>query len=75
MGRKRKVSLARSLCEKANLYIWDEPLNYLDVITRKQIQDLILKNRPTMLIIDHDEDFIEVVKTAPLLAIQPAGTK
>lgn len=75
MGQKRKISLARSLCEKANLYIWDEPLNYLDVITRKQIQDLILKNQPTMLIIDHDKDFIEAVKTAPLLAIQPADTK
>lgn len=70
MGQKRKVSLARSLCESANLYIWDEPLNYLDVITRKQIQDMILKFQPTMLIIDHDEAFIETVKTAPLLKIQ-----
>lgn len=70
MGQKRKVSLARSLCERANLYIWDEPLNYLDVITRGQIQDMILKFQPTMLIIDHDEDFIEAVKTAPLLKIK-----
>lgn len=70
MGQKRKVSLARSLCERANLYIWDEPLNYLDVITRGQIQDMILKFQPTMLIIDHDENFIEAVKTAPLLKIK-----
>lgn len=70
MGQKRKISLARSLSEAANLYIWDEPLNYLDVITRQQIQDLILKHQPTMLIIDHDEAFIEAVKTGPLLKIQ-----
>ena len=75
MGQKRKVSLARSLCERANLYIWDEPLNYLDVITRGQIQDMILKFQPTMLIIDHDEDFIEAVKTAPLLKIKRSISK
>ncbi|MBW1604941.1 ABC-F family ATP-binding cassette domain-containing protein [Lactobacillus sp. Sy-1] len=63
MGQKRKVALARSLCEQANLYIWDEPLNYLDVITRQQIQDLILRIQPTMLIIDHDLDFIKAVQT------------
>ncbi|PAK85629.1 ribosomal protection-like ABC-F family protein [Lentilactobacillus parakefiri] len=75
MGQKRKVSLARSLCERANLYIWDEPLNYLDVITRQQIQDLILQIRPSMLIIDHDEAFIETVKTGPLLRIKPGESK
>ncbi len=75
MGQKRKVSLARSLCEPASLYIWDEPLNYLDVITRKQIQDLILRKQPSMLIIDHDEAFIEAVKTAPLLKITPIDSQ
>ncbi|MDM7493056.1 ribosomal protection-like ABC-F family protein [Lentilactobacillus kefiri] len=75
MGQKRKVSLARSLCEKANLYIWDEPLNYLDVITRQQIQSMILKFQPTMLIIDHDKDFIDEVKTAPLLRIERLSEK
>ncbi len=72
MGQKRKVSLARSLCEKANLYIWDEPLNYLDVITRQQIQDLILKIQPTMLVIDHDQAFIEAIKTEPLVKLKSA---
>ena len=63
MGQKRKVALARSLCERAELYIWDEPLNYLDVITREQIQELILKYQPTMLFIDHDQEFVDQVKT------------
>ena len=62
-GQKRKVALARSLCERAELYIWDEPLNYLDVITREQIQELILKYQPTMLFIDHDQEFVDQVKT------------
>lgn len=63
MGQKRKVALARALCEPANLYIWDEPLNYLDVITREQIQQLILRERPAMLIIDHDREFVRQVNT------------
>ena len=28
-GQKKKVLLAKSLCEQAHLYIWDEPLNLL----------------------------------------------
>lgn len=71
MGQKRKVSLARSLCEPANFYIWDEPLNYLDVITRQQIQDLILKVQPTMLVIDHDREFVKAVATSRMALRRP----
>ena len=63
MGQKRKVALARSLCEEAHLYLWDEPLNYLDVITRQQVQTLIETQRPTLLLIDHDVDFVTAVAT------------
>lgn len=61
MGQKRKAALARSLCEEAQFYVWDEPLNYLDVITRKQLQTLIVQTRPTLLFIEHDRDFIDGV--------------
>lgn len=60
-GQQRKVALALSLSQEANLYFWDEPLNYLDVITRQQIIDVIKKQRPTMLLIDHDLDLIDQV--------------
>ena len=30
-GQKKKVLLAGSLCTPAHLYVWDEPLNYIDV--------------------------------------------
>jgi lincosamide and streptogramin A transport system ATP-binding/permease protein len=63
MGQKRKVALARSLCEEANLYIWDEPLNYLDVITREQIQNLVLNFKPTLLVVDHDREFVDKIGT------------
>ncbi|WP_338215444.1 ribosomal protection-like ABC-F family protein [Companilactobacillus muriivasis] len=60
-GQKQKVALAVSLSEEANLYLWDEPLNYLDVITRQQIIEVIERQHPTMLLVDHDQDLIETV--------------
>lgn len=63
MGQKRKAALARSLCEEADCYLWDEPLNYLDVITREQVQTLIAEQRPTLLFIEHDVDFVNAIAT------------
>ncbi|WP_312695198.1 Lsa family ABC-F type ribosomal protection protein [Caproiciproducens sp.] len=62
-GQKKKVLIAKSLCEQAHLYIWDEPLNFIDVLSRMQIEDLILKYQPTMLFVEHDSSFVETVAT------------
>ncbi|MCC8022587.1 MAG: hypothetical protein LIO46_02205, partial [Clostridiales bacterium] len=50
-------------CQQAHLYLWDEPLNYVDVLSRMQIEDLILAHRPTMLFVEHDMMFSERVAT------------
>lgn len=60
-GQKKKVLIARSLCDRAHLYIWDEPLNFIDVLSRIQIEDLILKYNPTMIFVEHDKIFSEKV--------------
>ena len=60
-GQKKKVLLAGSLCEQAHLYIWDEPLNFIDVFSRMQLEALIKTYRPTMLLIEHDEAFIQEI--------------
>ncbi len=59
MGQKKKVLLSRSLCERAHLFVWDEPLNYIDVFSRMQIEELILQFQPTMLFVEHDADFVK----------------
>ena len=61
-GQKKKVLIASSLSLPAHLYIWDEPLNYIDIFSRIQIEELLLEYRPSMLIVEHDEQFRE--KTA-----------
>ena len=62
-GQKKKVLLARSLCEAAHLYIWDEPLNYVDIYTRMQMEELLLTHRPTMVFVEHDQAFTDKVAT------------
>ena len=62
-GQKKKVLIAKSLCEEAHLYLWDEPLNYIDILSRVQIEDAILEYAPTMLFVEHDELFAENVAT------------
>lgn len=62
-GQKKKVLIAKSLCERAHLYIWDEPLNFIDVLSRMQIEALILAHRPTMLLVEHDRAFMDAVAT------------
>ena len=62
-GQKKKVLLAASLSEKANLYVWDEPLNYIDIYTRRQLEKLIMEYQPTMIMVEHDKAFRDAVAT------------
>ena len=62
-GQKKKVLITKSLCEEAYLYIWDEPLNFIDVLSRIQIEELILKYKPTLLFVEHDKIFTKRIKT------------
>ena len=62
-GQKKKVLLAKSICEQANLYIWDEPLNYIDIFSRMQIENLLKKFSLTMIFVEHDEAFSNEIAT------------
>ena len=62
-GQKKKVLIAKSISESAHLYIWDEPLNYIDILTRIQIEEAILKYKPTIIFVEHDDTFIQKVAT------------
>ena len=66
-GQKKKVLIAASLLTRAHLYIWDEPLNYIDVFSRIQIEKLIETYKPTMLIVEHDVKFREKLATKEIM--------
>lgn len=63
-GQKKKVLIARSLCQSAHLYIWDEPLNFIDIYSRIQIEQLIKKYTPTMIFVEHDQVFTDEIATS-----------
>ena len=62
-GQKKKVLLAGSLCTPAHLFLWDEPLNFIDIFTRIQLEDLILDFQPTMVFVEHDQTFRKKIAT------------
>lgn len=67
LGELKKVDIARSLYGQSQLLIWDEPLNGLDILSRKAIEEAILKYQPTLIFIEHDETFIEKIATKRLV--------
>ena len=62
-GQKKKTLIAKSLCEKAHLYVWDEPLNFIDVYSRIQIENLLKDFQPTMIFVEHDKTFQNNIAT------------
>ncbi len=66
-GQKKKALLAKTLSEHAHLYVWDEPLNFVDVLSRMQIRDLLLAANPTMLFVEHDKTFVSEIATRRIL--------
>ena len=65
-GQKKKVLIASSLLTPAHLYIWDEPLNYIDIFSRMQIEKLLNEYQPTLLFVEHDGRFRELVANKTL---------
>lgn len=62
-GQKKKTLIAGSLCEQAHLYVWDEPLNFIDIYSRIQIESLLKEFQPTMIFVEHDKAFQNNVAT------------
>jgi lincosamide and streptogramin A transport system ATP-binding/permease protein len=66
-GQKKKVLLAASLCEEAHLYLWDEPLNYIDVLSRMQIEKALRDSGAALIFVEHDAAFLEAIATDQLI--------
>jgi len=62
-GQKKKVLIAVSLSKEAHIFIWDEPLNYIDVISRMQIEEILLNSKPTLIFVEHDKKFVDTIAT------------
>jgi lincosamide and streptogramin A transport system ATP-binding/permease protein len=62
-GERKKVELCRSCIFPHHLLVWDEPVNYIDIESKEQIESAIRAAQPTMLFVEHDKTFIDTVAT------------
>lgn len=62
-GEQKRVALATLLLEKPDLLLLDEPTNHLDVYMVEFLEELILREKFTLLFISHDRYFIDNVAT------------
>jgi lincosamide and streptogramin A transport system ATP-binding/permease protein len=56
-GELKKVDIARALSEKNDILFFDEPLNFMDVFFREQLEKAILEYEPTIVFVEHDSRF------------------
>ncbi len=62
-GEQRRVSLASLLLQKPDVLLLDEPTNHLDVYMVEFLEELILKEKFTLVFISHDRYFIDKIAT------------
>jgi lincosamide and streptogramin A transport system ATP-binding/permease protein len=74
-GQRKKAVLGLSLCSSSELYLWAEPLDHVDVMTRVQLEEVISDARPSLVAVEHDLAFLEKLgfETVDLGALKREG--
>ena len=62
-GEQRRVALASLLLQKPDVLLLDEPTNHLDVYMTEFLEDMLLKEKFTFLVVSHDRYFIDRIAT------------
>jgi ATP-binding cassette subfamily F protein uup len=71
-GERARVALARLLRQSANLVLFDEPTNDLDVATLGAVEGMLIDFGVTALIVTHDRYFLDRVASS-ILAFEEDG--
>lgn len=65
-GELKKIDIARALASPCQLLLLDEPLNFMDIYFREQLEKAILTHQPTIIFVEHDEHFGSQVATGEI---------
>ncbi len=65
-GEQRRVALASLVLKKPDVLLLDEPTNHLDVYMVEFLEEILLKEKFTLLFISHDRHFIDTIATSVL---------
>jgi ATP-binding cassette subfamily F protein uup len=70
-GERARVALAKVLREGANLLVFDEPTNDLDLQTLSALEQLLLDYEGSVVVVTHDRAFLDRVATGILAFESP----
>lgn len=62
-GEQKKIELAFALAGEKHVILLDEPLNYMEILFREELENVILKQQPTLIFTEHDVEFGRRVAT------------
>ena len=62
-GQKNRLALARTLLTHSDLYLFDEPTNFLDLQGTEWLENYLVEAEASMIIISHDRYFLNKVTT------------
>jgi len=62
-GQRKRVALASALINNPDFLILDEPTNHLDLDMVEWLEEYLLKNRYTILMVTHDRFFLDRICT------------
>lgn len=63
MGEKCRVAFAKLILSGANLLILDEPTNYMDIVSKEKIEEILAEFKGSIIFVSHDRYFINKLAT------------
>lgn len=63
MGEKGRTAFARLILSGANMLVLDEPTNYMDIVSREKIEEVLREFNGSILFVSHDRYFIKRLAT------------
>lgn len=66
-GERNRLLLARLFARPANLLVFDEPTNDLDIETLELLEDRLMEFHGTLLVVSHDRAFLNNIVTSTLV--------
>lgn len=63
MGEKCRTAFAKLILSGANLLILDEPTNYMDIVSKEKIEEILKEFKGSIIFVSHDRYFINKLAT------------